>query len=105
MPNAPKRPCSFPSCPEMVSAGRCSAHSNQQGQRGGATKRGYDYQWQKFREWFIRRHWVCSDCQINATTDVHHMRKAREYPALMRVESNCRGLCHACHAVRTARGE
>lgn len=104
MPTAPKRPCTFPGCPELVTSGRCPQHT-QKDQRGGATKRGYDYLWQKFREWFIRRHPVCSDCQIKATTDVHHVKKARDYPDLMRVESNCMGLCHECHAVRTARGE
>jgi len=101
MPTAPKRPCSFPGCHEMVSAGRCPVHSKRQDQRGGATERGYNYLWQKFREWFIWRHPICVDCQIKATTDVHHVKKVRNFPELMRVEANCMGLCGPCHSTRT----
>lgn len=105
MPQAPKRPCSFPGCPELVDAGRCQQHRREQDRRGSSAERGYDGAWRRFREWFIRRHPICSDCQIKATSDVHHIRKLRDYPELRRVESNCMGLCGSCHAVRTARGE
>src|ERR1022692_4714026 len=105
MPAAPKRPCAFPGCGELVTHGRCTAHTQKQERRGGSTERGYDYVWQQFRDWFIRRHPLCADCGIVATSDVHHVKKVRDYPELKRVEGNCLGLCHQCHAVRTARGE
>jgi 5-methylcytosine-specific restriction enzyme A len=70
-----------------------------------ASERGYDYIWQKFREWFIARHPICADCVIVPTTDVHHVKKLKDFPALRLVETNCMGLCGTCHKIRTARGE
>jgi|SRR5579864_340546 len=106
MPDAPARGCVHPGCPEYASArGRCEQHARAFDAARGTTKeRGYDGAWRKFRAWFLRRHPVCEDCG-HAATEVHHKVKIRDRLALRLVESNCMALCHACHAMRTARGE
>jgi 5-methylcytosine-specific restriction enzyme A len=98
------RPCLRPGCPQLVDAGYCKEHRSAE-HRGSSAARGYDSVWERFRAWFVRRHPICADCSIKPTKEVHHVRKLRDYPELRLVESNCMGLCKACHAIRTARGE
>lgn len=106
--NSILRPCAQPGCRELVERGRCSKHSLDRF-RGNSSERGYDAAWQRFRSWFVSRHPLCADCeevgQVNATEEVHHIRKLAEFPELRLVESNCMGLCKSCHSVRTRRGE
>ena len=107
MPQAPKRPCTFPHCPTLVQGGgRCGAHKAVE-QRGTSSARGYDGVWQRFRAWFLRQpeNVVCADCKREASRDVHHKIKLRERPDLRLDPLNCMGLCGACHKARTARGE
>lgn len=106
MPDAPARPCLYPSCGEYaVRNGFCEEHASQPANRRGKTaERGYDAAWKRFRAWFLRRHPACVDCD-HAATDVHHIKKVAEHPELRLVESNCMALCHVCHALRTQRGE
>jgi 5-methylcytosine-specific restriction protein A len=110
VPTAPLTYCTEPGCGEKVQRGKCAAHTKAADQRRGtAHSRGYDRVWQAFRAWFIARHPLCEDCKeqglIEPTAEVHHIRKVKEHPELRLVESNCRGLCKACHSKRTLRGE
>jgi 5-methylcytosine-specific restriction protein A len=75
--------------------------------RQHAAARGYDYQWQKFRESYLAQHPLCMDCLpiVTAATDVHHKQKLRDRPELKYEEGNLMPLCKACHDKRTARGE
>src|SRR4051812_13740686 len=105
MPSSPRRPCATQGCSELVASGRCPQHQLLEPTR--SHKGGYDWDWQKFRAWFLRQreHMICEDCQSAISVQVHHIRKMRECPELRLVESNCKGLCKACHDARTARGE
>lgn len=118
----PLRPCG-PNCSELVSRGRCPEHTADR-QRPTSRERGYDTRWEKFRAAFLlslaiaqgRPYAECEDCReregkagspwrVALVTDVHHIKKVRDYPHLKLVKSNCRGLCGTCHKARTARGE
>ena len=110
MPAAPKRRCSFPTCPELVDSGRCAQHSKDPEElRGKTAERGYDGVWRKFRLWFLKRHPICVDCEtegiVRAATEVHHVKKLKQFPELRLVESNVRGLCWPHHNIRTGKGE
>lgn len=115
MPDAPLRMCLYPLCGDYATRnGRCEDHAAQAGRakedwRGKTAERGYDAVWKRFRANFLRKHPLCADCQAHGVpvraTDVHHIEKLRDVPGLRCVESNCMGLCHDCHAVRTGRGE
>ena len=68
MPQAPKRPCSFPGCPELVDAGRCQQH-----RRAGSAR-------------FERRARI-----RRRVASVPGVGSSGDYPELRRVESNCMG--------------
>ncbi len=57
MPSAPLRPCSHSGCGTLTSSGRCDRHQRPayDRERGTAAQRGYDYRWQKYRDWFVRQ--------------------------------------------------
>jgi 5-methylcytosine-specific restriction protein A len=113
VPQRIKSPCAKSGCRNLVDAGYCEDHAQKNGRnayyrdRGSASARGYDVAWKRFRSWFLSEpdHAICEDCRRAASTDVHHVKKVRDYPELRLVESNCRGLCHECHSKRTALGE
>lgn len=109
-----KKPCSVPGCPNLVERGNCGHHSIPDASRqydewrGSSSARGYNAAWQRFRRMFLRRNPWCADCADDLklqATEVHHVKKVREYPHLRLVESNCMALCKSHHSERTARGE
>lgn len=111
MPTAPARTCT---CGGIITNGTCTrcnrGHRNKADRgRGHAAARGYDYQWQRWRRWFLSRHPLCEDCMaqgtVTAAREVHHKMKLKDRPELRTDEGNCMALCQACHSKRTARGE
>lgn len=112
MPKRLERPCRAFLCPNTTSNanGYCDEHQSlARERRGSARKRGYDWQWEKFRERYLREHPLCIDClaehRMTPATEVHHIHKLRDNPKLKYVESNLMALCHQCHSKRTIRGE
>lgn len=77
--------------------------------RRHAAARGYDYQWQQFREAYLRENMWCVDCmrggRYTGAHHVHHIAKLRERPDLKYKAENLMALCERCHNERTARGE
>jgi 5-methylcytosine-specific restriction enzyme A len=113
MPRRAQRPCKTPGCAALVDPpdGYCADHRSQKPKENRLTawQRGYDGAWQRFREWYVRRHPLCVDClaedRVTAVEEVHHIAKVAEHPELKLVESNCMALCKPCHSIRTNRGE
>src|ERR1041384_4611831 len=74
--------------------------------RPHAAARGYDWQWQQFREQFLNEpeNALCWDClkenRTTATTDVHHIKKLSEHPELKFDRANLMPLCSGCHDKR-----
>jgi 5-methylcytosine-specific restriction protein A len=108
-----KKPCALPGCAELVIRGYCAAHRRAKDtarwelldrNRGSSRERGYDRNWEQFRKMFLARHPFCNDCRRLAT-EVHHLAKVKNEPALKLAGSNCMALCKSCHTKRTARGE
>jgi 5-methylcytosine-specific restriction protein A len=110
MPSAPPQACP---CGGRRVNGRCDRCGPKgrarDRERGTAAQRGYDYQWQKFRERYLAEHPLCMDCNAEgmttAATDVHHKQKLRDRPDLKYEYDNLLALCSACHDYRTAKGE
>src|SRR5450759_475378 len=104
-----KKPCAEPGCASLTDAGRCEAHRIERERfRGSASSRGYGRRWQRFRTVFLSDHFLCEDCPPNhprPATEVHHVKKLRDFPELKYAEENCMALCHDCHSKRTMRGE
>lgn len=62
-------------------------------------------QWANMRLLVFHRFPICTDCQREAATEVHHIKKHEGNPELFYSIENCTGLCKSCHDARTGRGE
>jgi len=91
-----------------VAKGYCEKHTvkrtdrQSDKQRGSATERGYDYQWQQFRLRYLRRHPLCVRCEdhnrITPATMIHHKTALRDSGSKYD-EVNLVALCFDCHEV------
>lgn len=123
MPIRPKRPCSHPGCPELVTSGRCEAHMVKQTnqfanlrksydqQRGTAASRGYDARWTAYSKQYRIDYPLCVECLRNGIlTSVEHGGHVDHIVAvrgkndpLFWDPNNHQSLCHSCHSAKTAR--
>lgn len=107
------RPCGEIGCNELTRSGYCEQHQKQYHRerdqyRESSSKRGYDYQWQKYRRGFLRRHPLCVSCTARGrtvpATDVDHIKPHRGDKELFWNPSNHQALCKSCHSRKTALG-
>lgn len=101
-----KRPCAYPGCPALVSAGRfCERHKRQDyrvdnARRGTAAQRGYDGRWQRVREMYLRQHPLCEVCEaegrVTPATMVHHKQPIKAGGRALDIE-NLMAVCVMCH--------
>lgn len=108
MPRRPKTPCKYPGCPRLVPYGRkyCEEHERQcQGDRADAETRGYGWEWQKARKFFLKRHPWCIRCKAKGrlvpATVVDHIKPHRGDAELFWDETNWQPLCKSCHDHKT----
>ena len=77
--------------------------------RGSASKRGYDRDWQRLRRAYLAQNPLCVDCQAEGRTTaaevVDHIAAVADRPDLRLTWSNLRGLCKSHHDSRTARDQ
>jgi len=74
--------------------------------RGSRIERGYDADWCRVRDRFLRKNPLCAEC-LRCGRDVpadlvDHIRPVREYPGLRLQETNFQSICVGCHARKTA---
>lgn len=111
---APVRPCLGAGCGQLIETGRsrcaaCEAKTQKASDRarGSSWWRGYDTDWIKLRNMYIRANPLCEDClerdQLVATEEVHHKIPISDRPDLRLVWDNLRALCKPCHSSITAR--
>ncbi len=111
MPRKPKRPCSFPGCPELVEGRYCEKHQREvdrhynRHQRDPDTAKRYGRRWRKIRKAFLTAHPLCEECKkqgkFTPAEEVHHITPLSEggthdYENLM-------ALCKSCHSRITAK--
>jgi len=112
MPNAPKRPCLYPGCPEYaVLRGRCATHAAQAGYRPGswgapsrtAAQRLRGHAWMRIRRQVLTEEWRCYLCGEGGTDAdvIDHVVPLSQGGTDDR--TNLRRCCRACHARKTAR--
>jgi len=112
MPSKPKRPCSYPRCPNLTTERYCEQHKKQAAkrydqERGTAAQRGYGPRWRKVRMMFLRQHPLCVECQkagrLTPATVVDHIIPHKGDMVLFWDESNWQALCKPCHDRKTAK--
>jgi HNH endonuclease. len=83
MPRKPKRPCSFPGCPELTDGRYCDMHQRQMDayynkyERDPQTRKRYGRRWKRIRNRYISEHPLCEECQkygrLTPAEEVHHI--------------------------------
>ena len=75
--------------------------------RGTSSERGYDYDWQRFRTWFLAQpgNALCRRCEASGriveAEHVDHIVSLARGGARLDA-TNCQPLCAPCHSVKTA---
>lgn len=111
MPRKPKRPCSYPGCPELTDSRFCPAHEKQEAQRyekyqrDPATRKRYGRTWKRIRDCYIAAHPLCEECskanRLMPAEEVHHIVPLSKGGT--HAERNLMSLCTSCHSEITAR--
>lgn len=111
MPKKPKRPCSFPGCPELVDGRYCEKHKQEvdrhynKYKRDPETRKFYGRSWRKIRKAFITAHPLCEECKkhgrFTPVEEVHHIKPMSEGGT--HDWDNLMSLCKSCHSRITAK--
>ncbi|GHU37769.1 HNH endonuclease [Clostridia bacterium] len=105
MPYKPKKPCAYPSCPNLTDRRYCEEHSKQEAKRYNKYDRNpesnkrYGRSWKETRAAFLQVHPLCELCKadgkLTPATLVHHEHKVSEGGG--NEWSNLQALCTVCH--------
>lgn len=106
MPRRPKRPCSYPGCPNLTDGRFCKAHQKEENkryeryERDPAIKRRYGRAWKRIRDSYAASHPLCEECLKNGiyvpTEEIHHKLPLSQGGNHDR--DNLIALCKSCHA-------
>lgn len=102
----PKKPCSYPGCPELVDETYCEAHLKEQRrnyekyQRNPEVKKRYGSRWRKIRTIYINNHPLCEECLKKGihtkANEVHHILPLSKGGT--HEMDNLMALCKPCHS-------
>ena len=110
MPYAPKKPCTFPGCPNLTYNRTCEQHAGtafasssrlHDLTRPNAAARGYDSVWARFSKFFRSQNPLCGACEVRPVDDTHHIRALKSGGERLD-PNNVVGLCRECHRCITA---
>lgn len=111
MPKKPKRPCSYPGCPELVDGRYCEEHKREvnhhynRHQRDPETSKRYGRRWRKIRKTYITAHPLCEACKkqgkFTPAEEVHHIKPLSDGGT--HSYENLMSLCKSCHSTITAK--
>lgn len=107
MPYKPKKPCAYPSCPELTHERFCDKHRQQAAREYNRYTRDEDSKafynstdWRKLSRRQLKREPLCAEClragRIQPAEIADHIRPIREGGARLDIE-NLQSLCRACH--------
>lgn len=107
MPRKPKKPCSYPGCPELIEDGSyCKKHQRdvnryyEKYRIDPLTKKRYGSKWRKIRNRYINNNPLCEEClkdgRFTKAEEVHHILPLRR--GGNHDESNLMALCKSCHS-------
>lgn len=111
MPRKPKRPCSFPNCPNLTDGRFCKEHEKQENKRyekygrDPAIRRRYGRAWKRIRDSYISQHPLCEECEkkgkLTKAEEIHHILPLSRGGTHER--TNLMALCKSCHSAITAK--
>jgi 5-methylcytosine-specific restriction protein A len=108
MPNAPKRPCGYPGCPNLCDSGRCEKHTKQERHDYDARRQDdpqrkiyCSARWRRLRAAKLAADPLCERCKqadiLEGASDVHHIKDIRDGGDPWDW-GNLASLCHRCHS-------
>jgi len=112
VPRKPKRPCSYPGCPELTHGRYCEKHAKEMAREYNRNNRTYKYlyntaRWKRLRIQFLKEHPLCEECKRNgvvtAAEVVDHIIPHKGDKKLFWDEGNLQSLCKECHDRKTAK--
>lgn len=114
LPRKPKRPCSYPGCPNLTEGRFCEEHQKHENKRyekydrDPVIRRRYGRAWKRIRDAYVREHPFCEECFrkgiIVPVEEVHHIKPLAEGGA--HDKKNLISLCKSCHArIHASRGD
>ena len=110
MPRRPKKPCKFPSCPELTEGNYCPSHQKESEHKRSSRpyKKLYNsIQWQQLRKQVLNKQPLCVEClkakRITPATVVDHIKPHKGNEKLFYDISNLQSLCKSCHDRKTAK--
>lgn len=105
MPSRPKRPCSFPGCPNLTDGQYCEAHRQtarrqyDKYERAADVNKKYGRAWKRIRDRYAAEHPLCEMClkegRLTPVAEVHHILPISRGGTHAR--SNLMSLCQSCH--------
>ena len=105
MPKKPKRPCSYPGCPNLTDGTYCEQHRKHARQqydryeRAPHTASKYGRAWHRIRARYVAAHPLCEQClkegRITPVEEVHHIIPISQGGT--HAEDNLMSLCQSCH--------
>ncbi len=112
MPRKPKRPCSYPGCPELTDRQYCDQHQAKisrayNKERDPEAGKLYGRQWQRARKQYLVEHPFCVQCaaedHLVPATEVDHIVPHKGDRKLFWDKTNWQPLCKPCHSRKTAK--
>lgn len=111
MPKKPKRPCSYPGCPNLTDGRFCGKHQKQENRRyekydrSPEVKKRYSRAWKKIRDRHMAQYPLCEMCKkqgrLTPAEEVHHIIPLPRGGT--HDDDNLMSLCKACHSEITAK--
>ena len=105
MPSKPKRPCSYPGCPNLSNGQYCEEHRKMERKRYDKYERDpninktYGRAWKRIRDRYAAEHPLCELClkdgRLTPVEEVHHILPISHGGTHDR--SNLMSLCRSCH--------
>ncbi|MGM9641465.1 MAG: HNH endonuclease [Faecousia sp.] len=105
MPTKPKRPCSYPGCPNLTDEQYCADHAAvarrqyNKYQRDPDINKKYGRAWKRIRDRHISQHPLCEECEkqgrLVPAEEVHHKKPISQGGTHAR--DNLMSLCRSCH--------
>lgn len=105
MPRKPKRPCSYPGCPNLTDGQYCKEHEaaarrqyNRYGRPADSNKK-YGRAWKRIRDRYAAAHPLCEMClkegRLTPVEEVHHIVPLSQGGTHR--NDNLMSLCQSCH--------
>ena len=105
MPKKPKRPCSYPGCPNLTDGQYCDEHEaaarrqyNRYGRPADSNKK-YGRAWKRIRDRYAAAHPLCEMClkegRLTPVEEVHHIVPLSQGGTHR--NDNLMSLCQSCH--------